>query len=161
MSQFDVKRRFPLIIVPFRSFQALTAEDQIAGALAGIRRHLEPGGTAVIDLFAVDGEPDASWLGEQVDWVRRLPETGEVITRTRKGIRVDHAEQIIHSVVSFHVQEQDGENHTASDRFALRYYYPYQMQVRLASSGFSITGEYGYYDRRDIGAGPELFYLFQ
>lgn len=161
MASFDVKRQFPLIIVPFRSFQALTGEEQIAGALGSIRRHLAPDGTAVIDLFAVDGEPDADWLGEQVDWVRRVPETGEVITRTRKGIKVDHNEQVIHSVVSFHVQHKDGKQETVSDPFALKYYYRHQMEVRLAASGFSILGEYGYYDGRAIETGPELIYRFK
>jgi SAM-dependent methyltransferase len=161
MADFDVKRRFPLVIVPFRSFQALTDEEEIAGALAGIRRHLMPGGTAVIDLFAVHGEPDASWVGEQVDWVRRMPETGEVITRMRTGLSVDHAEQIIHSEVSFHVEHADGRRESVRDPFALKYYFPYQMQVRLAASGFSILGEYGYYDRRPLEEGPEMVFLFQ
>jgi hypothetical protein len=161
MARFEVRRRFPLVIVPFRSFQALVTEEATAGALSSIRRHMLSGGIAVIDLFAVDENPDASWLGEQVDWVRRMPETGEVITRTRKGIRVDHDEQVIYSTVSFHVQHADGAQETASDRFALRYYFPYQMQVRLSASGFHILDEYGYYDRRPIETGPELIYLFQ
>jgi SAM-dependent methyltransferase len=161
MAGFDVRRRFPIIIVPFRSFQALTDEEQVTGALAAIRRHLEPGGTAVIDLFAVDGEPDASWLGQKVEWVRRMPETGEVITRMRTGLSIDHDAQVIHSEVSFHVQHADGRRETARDRFALRYYFPYQMQVRLAASGFRIVGEYGYYDRRPLERGPEHIFLFQ
>ena len=161
MASFDVKRRFPLVIAPFRSFQALTSEEQITGALASIRRHLASDGTAVVDLFSVDSDPDASWLGEQVDWVRRIPETGEVITRTRKGLKVDHDQQVIHSLVTFHVQHKDGEEETASDPFALKYYFNHQMEVRLAASGFSIVGEYGYYDGRKIETGPELIYHFK
>lgn len=161
MSGFDVPRRFPLVIVPFRSFQALINEEEITGALAAIRRHLMPGGRAVVDLFSVDDDPDGSWLGDQVDWVRRIPETGEVITRMRTGLSVDHAEQVIYSEVSFHVQHADGEQETARDPFALKYYFPYQMEVRLAASGFSILEEYGYYDRRPIEKGSELIFLFQ
>jgi SAM-dependent methyltransferase len=161
MRNFDVRRRFPLVIAPFRSFQALTDEEDITGALGSIRRHLAPGARAVVDLFAVGEEPDSSWLGEQVDWVRRMPETGEVVTRTRKGVKVDHSEQVIYSTVSFHVQHADGETEAVSDRFALKYYFPYQMQVRLAAAGFSILDEYGYYDRRRIETGPELIYVFQ
>ena len=161
MSSFEVKRRFPLVIAPFRSFQALTGEEAISGALSSIRRHVLSRGIAAIDLFAVDDNPDSSWLGEQVDWVRRMPDTGEVITRTRRGVRVDHEEQVIHSTVSFHVQHSDGAQETASDNFALKYYFPYQIQVRLSASGFRILEEYGYYDRRPIETGPELIYLFR
>lgn len=161
MASFEVGRRFPLVIVPFRSFQALTEEQDIAGALSALRRHLTQGGTAVIDLFAVEGEPDSSWLGEQVDWVRRMPDSGEVVTRTRRGVRIDRRRQIIHSEVGFHVEQPDGTRETAWDRFALRYYHPYQIQVRLAAAGFRITGEFGYYDRRPLETGPELLFLFQ
>jgi SAM-dependent methyltransferase len=51
MRRFTLRRRFALVIIPFRAFQALlTVRDQRA-CLACIRRHLRPGGRLIIDLF--------------------------------------------------------------------------------------------------------------
>ena len=51
MSRFDLGRRFPLIIIPYRSFlHLMTVKEQLA-ALAAIRRHLEEDGLFAFNIF--------------------------------------------------------------------------------------------------------------
>jgi ubiquinone/menaquinone biosynthesis C-methylase UbiE len=159
MADFSVDRRFDAVIVPFRGFQALQTLEDAVSSLAAIRRHLKAGGIVVIDLFSTYDHPDKSFLGRHVDWVRRIPGTGQTVTRSRRGIHVDRESQVLYSEVSFHVHGEGEEEHTLSDHFALRYYFRYQFEVLLASSGFEILHEYGGYDLRRIGSGSEFIFI--
>jgi ubiquinone/menaquinone biosynthesis C-methylase UbiE len=159
MEQFELNRTFPLIIVPFRGFQALTSEDQIAGCLSAIRRHLASSGIAIIDVFEPGDMSTHPQRGERVDWVRELPETGQTVTRTRVGRSVDTQEQVLYSDIVYYISERDGSDRTLVDHLALKYYYRYQMEYRLAAAGFQIIGEYGDYNQRRPGTGPEQIFV--
>ncbi|WEX74777.1 class I SAM-dependent methyltransferase [Sinorhizobium numidicum] len=50
MSEFDLGRRFDLIIVPREAFQLLTCRDSAARALTCFARHLKSDGRLVVDL---------------------------------------------------------------------------------------------------------------
>ncbi len=158
MADFSLAERFDAVIVPFRGFQALTTQEDAVSALAAMRRHLLPGGIVIIDVFSSYGHPDEGSPGRHVDWVRRIPATGRTVTRSRRRIHVDRESQVLYSEVSFHVHG-DGEDHTLTDQFALRYYFRYQLEVLLASGGYEILHEYGGYDLRRIGTGPEFIFI--
>ncbi|MBV8337009.1 MAG: class I SAM-dependent methyltransferase [Alphaproteobacteria bacterium] len=58
MSALDLGRRFGLVFVPFRSFQALLTIDLQRKSLEAIRRDLETTGRLALDLF----DPRLDWL---------------------------------------------------------------------------------------------------
>ncbi|MFW5786273.1 MAG: class I SAM-dependent methyltransferase [bacterium] len=159
MADFNIRDRFDAVIVPFRGFQALTSQDDAMSSLAAIRRHLGPEGIVIIDLFSSYEHPNDSFLGEHVDWVRRIAGAQQTITRTRRGLHVDRQSQIMHSEVSFYIHGEQGEAHTLTDRFSLRYYFQYQFEVLLTASGFEILHTFGGYDYREIGTGPEFIFV--
>jgi ubiquinone/menaquinone biosynthesis C-methylase UbiE len=159
MADFALDGRYDAIIVPFRGFQALTSYDDAVSSLAAIRRHLVPGGIVIIDLFSSYAHPDESFLGEHVDWVRRIPGTGQTITRSRRGLHIDRASQIMYSEATFYVHGAGGEAQLLTDSFALRYYFQYQLEVLLAASGFEILHSFGGHDYRAIGTGSEFIFV--
>jgi ubiquinone/menaquinone biosynthesis C-methylase UbiE len=159
MADFNVPDRFDAVIVPFRGFQALTSLDEAMSSLAAIRRHLTPEGIVIIDLFSTYEHPDDSFLGEHVDWVRRIPGAHQTITRARRGLHVDRQSQIMHSEVSFYVHGEQGEEQTLTDSFSLRYYFQYQFEVLLSAAGFEILHAFGGYDYREIGTGSEFIFI--
>ena len=159
MADFSLEDRFDTIIVPFRGFQALTTMEEAQSSLAAIRRHLRPKGRVVIDLFSSYEHPDDSFLGDHVDWIRRIPGSGQTITRTRNGLHIDRASQILYSEVRFHILDESGKDQVLRDNFALRYWFRYQFEVLLAAAGFEILQEFGNYDYRPIGGGPEFIFV--
>lgn len=161
MEHFELNRSFPLIIVPFRGFQALTSEEAIAGCLSAIRRHLASSGLAIIDVFEPSGVTRHPDRGEQVDWVRELKETGQTVTRSRIGRSVNKREQLLYSDIVYYIRERDGEERTLVDHLALKYYFRYQMQYRLAAAGFKIVAEYGNYNKSAPGRGPEQIFVIK
>ncbi|MFH1805858.1 MAG: class I SAM-dependent methyltransferase [Pseudomonadota bacterium] len=54
MSDFDLGRKFALVIIPFRGFQELTSVAQQRACLARAFDHLRPGGRLVMDLIDPD-----------------------------------------------------------------------------------------------------------
>lgn len=74
MADFDLGRTFPLVIIPFRSFQLLTEEDQAIRCLRNVRRHLRKDGTFIVNVFKPYGKLDESWVQpEMEDWVVTMP----------------------------------------------------------------------------------------
>jgi len=159
MADFALDERFDLVIIPFRAFQALSDFTDAQRCLSAVRRHLSPGGTFIVDVFKPHVKSVREWMGEHVDWVRNIPETGDTITRTRIGERVDLKGQVLYSQIVYYMRDSSGAMRKLSDNLALRYYYLHQMQVLLSAAGFFIEEEYGYYDGRSIEHGPDEIFV--
>ena len=54
MRTVRLDKRFPLVIMPFRSFQNMLSVDDQRAALATVKAHLEAGGCLAFDVFAPD-----------------------------------------------------------------------------------------------------------
>src|SRR5262247_896563 len=64
ITQFALGRAFDLIIAPYRVFQLLETEAQVAGLLRCVRTHLAPGGTCILNVF----HPQGGFEGVQQAW---------------------------------------------------------------------------------------------
>ena len=159
MADFDPGRTFALIVISFRSFQALADPDRIASCLACIRRHLTDDGLVIIDLYWLRHAMNDSWLGNHVMWVRELKETGQVITRMRVGKHCDIAEQIFYADELFAIREASGTETVLRDPLRLHFYHRHQAETLFCSAGFHIEAEYGGWDRRPIESGSEQIFL--
>ncbi len=56
MRDFDLGRRFPVVIVPYRGFMHLLEPEHQLEALACARDHLEPDGTLILNVWAARPE---------------------------------------------------------------------------------------------------------
>ena len=93
---FDLGRRFPLIVVPMQTIQLLGGREERARFLACARAHLEPGGVVALALAealdAFDAEHDQPPLPD-------LREVNEVVFSTRPVAVVDEGERVsIHRI---------------------------------------------------------------
>ena len=147
----DLGKSFPLAIAPFRVFQHLTkVEDQLR-ALAGIHRHLEPGGRLVFDVFNPDFARLVGADGQEHD------ETGEIMLpdgrsfhRTYRIVRVHWSLQTSDSELIYYVTPRPG---AAVQRyvqaFPLRWYLRAELEHLVARAGFRLREIYG-----DFSGGP-------
>jgi SAM-dependent methyltransferase len=159
MAAFALRRKFPLIIIPFRGFQALTDYDAARSCLLQVRHHLAEGGHFVFDVFRTSGKLDRSWIGsEYIDWVHRDPDSGRTIRRKGHHRDIDPKAQVIYPDVIYEIQEPGGHTRRLVDHLSLKYWYQYQLEVLLITTGFSIQNVFGYYNRAPAGSGPELIF---
>ena len=154
MRAFDLNRRFALTTIPFRPFQHLvTVDDQLA-CLACIRRHLEPGGRLILDLF----NPSLDYLvnrpvgellpeGPPVD----LPD-GRRLERHFRITAQDRFTQVNDIELIYDVTESDGRKRRALHTFRMRYLFRYEAEHLLVRSGFVVEHVYAGYDRSLYGS---------
>jgi ubiquinone/menaquinone biosynthesis C-methylase UbiE len=80
MEDLDLPRRYATIIVSSGSFQLVIDPADAVAALAGLRRHLEPGGTLAMPFIAMDAPREEHWVREaQLD-------DGSIVRRTASAI---------------------------------------------------------------------------
>lgn len=147
MRNFDLKRAFPLVVIPFRGFlELLTVEDQI-DCLASVKRHLTPGGRLIFNIFA----PDPQMLVEDEDAAFHLrdvtdPETGHTFVIWQQT-KIDD----FHQVLSVRLMVDDLDRTGAVDRrfycdYQLRYAHRIEILHLLARCGYEVEELYGGFD---------------
>ncbi|MCC6573515.1 MAG: class I SAM-dependent methyltransferase [Planctomycetes bacterium] len=155
MRGFELGRKFPLIVVPYRAFQhLLTVTDQRA-CLAACRKHLTPRGRLVIDIFdpnlrmiAAAMQPGLSSpmlrLSENID-----PGTGEkVVLYVSRTPGPEN--QLVYEQWVFERFARDGRSLARHSRdLYLRYSFRYEMEHLFELCGYEIVSLEG-----DFTGGP-------
>lgn len=157
MRALDLGGRFNLAFALVNSFShMLTLDDQLA-ALAAVRRHLEPGGILILDLFNPDMGRLLDFRGHVVlDKQMHDPVTGHTITKYRSE-QVDLGQQVID--VTYVMDEVNGEGALRRTifPFALRYFYRFELELLLRYAGFELEAVYGSYDLEEFsGDSPKM-----
>ncbi len=160
MSDFDLARRFGLVVVPFRAFQALLTVAAQESALACIRRHLVPGGHLVLDLF----DPRLEFLvpGGRPHSVVTLPHPEHDTT-----VRIETADRTLDPVAqvfteTWRLTELDASGASLRqehERLELRWLYRYETRHLLRLAGFEIVAEYSDFDRSPPAYGLEQIWV--
>ena len=153
MRSIALRRKFPLVVMPFRSFQSmLTVADQQA-ALAVVGAHLSLGGLLALDIFA----PDIQMLGADDATpfhIRDVPQQDTGHTWVVWGQnRWDPLAQVNHARVI--IEELDRERamlRRLYRDFDLRYTFRYEMQHLLERYGFTVESLYGDFDGAPVAA---------
>ena len=139
---------FPLIIIPFRSFQLLLSVAEQHQALATIAKHLVPGGRLVFSLFV----PDLEYLASN----RSVPvydhESRDLITGHRLLVWHQEKHDSFNQVMDTRtiVEELDDRAEVVREthvEFQMRYLYRFEAQHLLEACKFRILDVYGSFQR--------------
>jgi SAM-dependent methyltransferase len=146
MSDFQLPRRYALIIVPFNTFtHNLTQEAQIT-CLECCRQHLLPGGMLVFDVAF----PGLHWIGaEQNCRVLECERTDPRNGRTLKMFDTrsfDRVRQIQHSITEVESVGLDGSvDRLQRSEFDMRWLYKEEAALLLRHTGYQhwdISGDF-------------------
>lgn len=161
MSDFELGRRFQLITVPFNSFLILEGPAQHRAALTCIRRHLEPGGRLVFNIFDPSIPIISAYqgLGGLVRQSRHFEHEGRTFlfsdTRTYRL-----AEQVAEvSFIFEELNETGAVIHKWVDFLRLRYIFRYEMQYLLELCGFQVLALYGDHHRGEFRHGAHQVWV--
>lgn len=143
MRRFDLRRKFPLIVIPFRAFQHLLVVKDQRACLECCRAHLAPGGKLVINIFDPNlriianqmqpGLPGPVIRTETVD----LPDGGRGIVWTSRSLSPE--QQLLREEWVFERFDKDG--HSLSRRLhklTLRWSYRFEMEHLFELCGLRI-----------------------
>ncbi|MBD3217295.1 MAG: methyltransferase domain-containing protein, partial [candidate division Zixibacteria bacterium] len=152
--EFSLDQKYNLAILPFRVFQHLIeVEDQLS-CLACIRRHLNPGGLMILDLFnpSLPRLVDDRFLeefGEEPEF--EMPDGRRVIRKFKNNKR-DCFRQVFEVELIYYVTHPDGTKERQVHAFPFRYFFRYELEHLLARTGFEVIDLYADYDKSKFGS---------
>lgn len=146
-----------LAIAPFRVMQHLTSIADQMLFVAGVARHLAPGGRFVFDVFnpsfammVADRSAEAEDTPEF-----RLPD-GRFMRRTVRVPRVRWVDQTSEIEIIYYLRDGNDVSRTVQ-AFDMRWYVAAELEHLLARAGFVIEAIYGNFDRSDLrDESPEI-----
>ena len=146
MSEFQLPRRYSLVMIPFNAFtHNLTQESQLR-CLERCREHLLPAGMLVFD----GAFPGLQWIAGEQD--SRVLEGERIDPRTGRALRVfdtrsyDRVRQLQHSITEVEAVESDGTVQLLQrSEYDTRWVYKEEMALLLRHTGYArwvINGDF-------------------
>lgn len=151
MSDFDLPRRYALVMIPFNAFvHNMTQEAQIR-CLSLCRQHLLSGGLLAFDTFfpslAIIGAPQNTRV---LEGEMPHPSTG-LPMRMYDTRSFDRVAQVQHSLNELELLGADASvQQVHRSEISLRYIYKNEMTLLLQAAGFTLFEIYGDFDRRPL-----------
>lgn len=148
MRDFNISSKFNLIVIPFRGFLSLLSVDDEIRTLMNIKRHLEPGGRLIFDIFV----PDLNMMVQEGD----VPYHFRDVTDTEAGkflviwnqANYDAFSQIMSIRTTIEQLDDFGRVSSKMYRdFALRYIFRWEMHHLLGLCGYDVRALYGDFER--------------
>jgi len=142
MRHFQLDKTFASIYIPANTLGHLYTRDDIEAHLASVKRHLQPQGVYMFDMFVPNPQfLTDSWgqrhaMGEYIN-----PSDGALIKMFQQG-QYNHATQVTHETWSY---ERDGQI-LREEAFSIRIFFPQELDALLEYNGFEIIAKYGNYD---------------
>lgn len=159
MRDFALGERFGLVLIPFRSFQALLERGDQRRCLGCCASHLRPGGRLAIDVFnprlsrvstagGVDEGP-REYIGPDGVAVRQMGHTD-----------YDLADQRLVNRVRYECGAPGGGVTVRGHALELRYFFRFEMEWMLEACGFEVESLYGDFERNQFSAdSPEMIFV--
>jgi len=163
MTDFCLKRKFDLILMPFRPFQHLISTDDQVNCLNSVREHLTSGGLFIFDVF--NPRPEVlitSTFGPITDVPQFQMADGRKLTRVSRVINAHWADKWNEFEFLYSIEDADGKREEMIQRTSMRYFSPEEMQLILEMGGFKIKEFYGDFDSSPFEEeSPEEIYILK
>lgn len=154
MSDFNLNKKFNLIIAPGRAFQAICDKQDAKKALHCIYDHLKQDGLFILDLFNPNSFLNEEYCFEPII-VYEKKYNDRKITMRYKCSKVDKFEQLVYSRYTI-IDESKNIKRELFDDNVLRYYYIEDICRVLKSCGFNVIETYGWFDRSPLENNREI-----
>jgi len=159
MASFSLEEKFGLILIPYRSFQALLEPSDQKGCLEACARHLLPEGRLVINVF----QPRPSRLempGPVEEQPRDFPGPYGLRIRQTACTEFDAPNQRLRSRIKYESTSQGGDVALREHSLELCYFFRSDMERLLEDCGFEVEAAYGNFDRSPLSAdSPEMIFV--
>jgi len=164
MAQFDLGQKFGLIVIAFRTFQAMLNLDAQRRCLTCIRKHLARDGRVIISLF--DPRHDLILPGKQKPF-QPIREVTNPVTGLQVRVEVLDREnfpltQTLREHWRFTEHAPDGSIvRECEEDLTLRWIFRAEMRLLVESCGFVVDSEYSDYLRTPPAYGREQVWILR
>jgi SAM-dependent methyltransferase len=150
MTNFDLKRQFPVVTIPARTLLLATTKEDQFHTLCCAARHLDQEGTMAFNLFYPDSDmladnPDEEFLLEVVE----KPDGGRYVLTAKNHFNT--ATQLNHGVQIAEELDATGEVLRREElEVTVRYLYPDQVIALCERAGLDVIEMWGDFEGTDI-----------
>lgn len=161
MREFDLKQKFPLVIVPFSAFQHMLTNEDVRRALCCFREHLEVEGKLIIDCF----NPDLTSLAGR----SQKEKASHRITRLKDNQwflstdigKYDPVKQLLSVTL---ISDFSGQGGSIVRRYIrkidLRVFFPQELVSLVENEGFRVLNVLGDFDQSVISEQSQRIIVF-
>jgi SAM-dependent methyltransferase len=154
---------FHLIIAPYRVFQNLKTDAEVAGLFSGVRTHLAPEGTCILNVFHPSRDAETlrrEWCNETetLSW-EVAGEDGRITCHERRP-RLDPERLVLYPELIYRAYKGAALTEEAVLRIPMRCYYPEAFEQLIVEHGFRVIKRWGGYAGEPYGKGSELVVQF-
>jgi ubiquinone/menaquinone biosynthesis C-methylase UbiE len=147
MRDFDLGQKFKLIFVAGNSLQHLEKTEDVEACFASVKRHLEPAGRFIVEVFNPSLELLSRDPHERFFVGEYKTKDGWVVLT--ENVFYDAATQI--NRIEWHYKNQYmKEERTVG--FAMRQFFPQELDYLFVKNGFRIERKYGNFDETDFSS---------
>ncbi len=158
MRTFELGRQFALIIIPYRSFQALLTPQEARDCLQRVKRHLAPGGLFVFDILR---NSEVMWSippdVELPDWEDVLGDTK--VIRTNRLPQFDRQRNIFAIEHIYRLRRDNAPDQVFKERLDLKMYSEDEIGGMLLASGLQVRKTLLDYDGKNLGGSADLIFI--
>jgi len=158
MVAFDLRKKFAMIYIPFRSFQGLLTKTDQGACLARVNEHLTDDGTFILDLFAplhkyLVLEHRQEYMGIFMDKENGIPVTHWAETSWNL------ADQTLQSDWYYEWTDKEGRFQRQIWRLEVSYLFRYKAELLLEKYGFKMTDVFGGFKKEPYNyySGEQIF----
>ena len=146
---FELQRKFPLVIIPF-SFQYCLTTDQQLACLSSIKKHLTDDGVFILDLY-----PETCQRRK-----KKKPKKRRALDGTTATISIasatDFSSQIRRRTITVEIKHPNGETKSIQGESAAALIFDREADLLLRLSGFEVLEEYSDWDFQPYSPGMKM-----
>jgi SAM-dependent methyltransferase len=162
MCNFRLRKKYPLVIIPFRPLQHMhTVQDQLK-ALTTAAFHLQRNGILAFDVFYPKFELIAASIGQEILDLEWQAGKDLVVRRYFRKESVDKINQNLSFTFIFRTYQGDKLVREESEPFMLSYYtYPH-LKALFLLAGLESVAEYGTFAKTPLdNTSDQMIFLLQ
>jgi SAM-dependent methyltransferase len=144
---FDLERTFGLIYLPNNTLCHLLDHQAFTSCMACVKKHLQPDGRFVVEVFIPNPELLLDKPGERFPFGEFEDPDGRKVVVTHSYVY-----ELDTQIKRITTYTRIDDNEEVAGTLDMRMYYPQELDVLLEFNGFSIEHKYGGYDRRPFDA---------
>ena len=162
ITDFVLDREFNLIIAPYRVFQNLETDKEVEGFFKCVRRHLDPDGFCILNVFKPWGldKIRPEWSSEKEHFCWEVPCQSGKITCHERRRQINTSPLVLYPEAIYRRYEDNVLVDEAVLKIVMRCYYPEEFEKLITEYGFEIINRWGGYAKEPYGEGEELVIQF-
>jgi SAM-dependent methyltransferase len=143
MRHFRLRKKFPLVMIPFRPLQHMcTLQDQL-NALTTAAIHLQKKGILAFDVFYPKMELISTGIGQEMPELEWQAGSDSIVRRYFRKDSVDKINQVFSFTFIFRTYQGDQLVREESEPFKLSYYTCPHLKALFRLAGLEPVAEYG------------------